>query len=364
MALHKFKYVSSELVEHLLNQTIRLTQPDALNDPFEMKRFRKRLIEEATPELWAAPAAATQVIMGQLTRHPTDSPLSAATNALHTLLRSFGHVTKLQGGDPAAALTQNRLSAQAQASFKPLGEVEIRNMRKKAKTFIDKMDRYGILSLTQHDNDLLMWAHYAEEHRGAVLEIDVDDKAFCAPFTTGQVHDEDVDEWRGDVEYPPKRAAPPVSHANFIASFFQKSPQWGYEHEYRIIRRVEKGIKLDGRVDKNRHSIYLFPLPASCIKRVIFGARFDDALRGHLVSFIRSNPELAHVRLSQAQLHQDVYGLEIKQQWGQKRSKGDSRRNLPSSRPALASRRGRLKGGDCTRPARGGRAAEGGSPNE
>jgi hypothetical protein len=90
--------------------------------------------------------------------------------------------------------------------------------------------------------------------------------------------------------------------------------QWGYEHEYRIIRRLEKGTKLDGKVDKNRHSIYLFPLPASCIKRVIFGARFDDALRGHLVSFIRSNPELAHVRLSQAQLHQDVYGLEIKQQ--------------------------------------------------
>jgi hypothetical protein len=203
----------------------------------------------------------------------------------------------------------------------------MRNMRKQARTFIDKMDQYGILSMTQNDNDLLMWAHYAEEHRGAVFEIDVEDEAFCAGFTTGPFDDEKADEWRGDVQYPEKRAAPPVSHAEFIASFFLKSPQWGYEDEYRIIRRLEKGNKLEGRTDRTRHGIYLFPLPANCIKRLIFGARFDDALRGHIVDIIRGKLELAHVRLSQAQLHQGVYGLEIKQQRGQRRLKSLSMPN-------------------------------------
>lgn len=301
------------MIERLLHQTIRFTQPDALNDPFEMKRFREKHIEEATPELWAAPFTATHIIRSQLINYPTESPLGAATDARNTLMRSsLEYLKRMTGIGPIAELTRNVLSAHGQAFATPLGEEEICDMRKKAKTFIDKMDQYGILSMTQHNDDLLMWAHYAEEHRGAVFEIDVDDEAFCASFARRSVGNEKADEWRGNVQYPEKRAVPPVNHAEFIASFFLKSPQWSYEDEYRIIRRLEKGNKLEGRTDRTRHDIYLFPLPANCIKRLIFGARFDDALRGQITDIVCSKPELAHIRLSQAQLHQDIYGLEIK----------------------------------------------------
>jgi hypothetical protein len=170
--------------------------------------------------------------------------------------------------------------------------------------------------MTERDDDLLMWAHYAEEHRGAVFEIDVEDEAFCASFATGPFDDEKADDWRGEVRYPEKRAAPPVSHAEFIASFFLKSPQWSYEDEYRIIRRLEKGEKREGR---SGHDIYLFSLPASCIKRLIFGARFNGASR--IEGIIRGKPEMAHVSLNQAQLSQDVYGLTTKEQTGRRRPK-------------------------------------------
>jgi len=312
MALCKFKYVESGMVEHLLHQKIRFTQPDALNDPFEMKRFRERHIEEATPELWSASTTATRIIMDQVMKHPTKVPLETATVATNELLRSSVEcVSKMLGYSPAAEWTKNILSAQGRAFTVPLSEKEMRDKRKQAQTFIDKMDQYGILSMTQHEDDLLMWAHYAEEHRGAVLEIDVNNEAFCAGFTRGSDTDEKADEWCGDVCYPEKRATPPVSHEDFIASLFLKSPQWSYEAEYRIIRQIKKGSKLESTTDRTGHDIYLFPLPASCIKRLIFGVRSDDAFRSHVASIIRGSPELAHVMLSQAQLCQDVYGLEI-----------------------------------------------------
>lgn len=312
MELNMFKYVDSKIIEHLLLQKIRFTQPDALNDPFEMKRFRERHIEEATPELWEAPHTATRIIMDQIMSHPAEVPSVAAIDSTNVLISSaLEYVKNALSGAPTAEWTGNILSAQGQAFATPLGEEEMRDKRKQAQTFIDKMDKYGILSMTQHNDNLLMWAHYAEEHRGAVFEIDVDNEAFCAGFTMGPYDDEKADEWRGDVRYPERRVAPPVSHAEFIASFFLKSPQWCYEAEYRIIRRLEKGSKLGGTTDRTGHDIYLFPLPANCIQRLIFGARFDDALRGHIMSIIRSRPELAHVMLSQAQLSQDVYGLKI-----------------------------------------------------
>jgi len=297
MALNKFKYVGRDRVENLLKQQqIRFTQPDALNDPFEMKRFRERHIQETMPALWMAPVTATGLIMDQITEHPTAMPVDAAIRARNEILESS---VKFIAGMLGTSM--------------PYRKEEILDKQKQAYEFIDKMDRYGILSMTQHPDNLLMWAHYANEHRGVVFEIDLENEAFCADFTKGSVPytDKNADEWRGDVQYRKKRATPPTSYEDFIASLFLKSPQWSYEAEYRIVRPVERGRKIPA-TEGTSHDIYLFPLPACCIKRLIFGVRSDNDFRNHIASIISRNPEeLGHIELSQAQLRQDAYGLEI-----------------------------------------------------
>lgn len=272
-----------------------------------MKRFREQHIEEATPAMWAAPSVATRDILSQVATHPTEAPLEASICAVNTLIQSSSDFVKMVLGDKSVA-------------SRPLSQEEIRKRRERAKEYIDKMDHYGVLSLTKHDDDLLMWAHYAEEHRGAVFEIDVDDEAFCAGLTQGPFGAEQADEWRGDVQYPKARPAPPVSHAEFIASFFLKSPQWAYEDEYRIIRRLEKGAKpkvtskndAEASETKIRHAVYVFTLPMSCIKRLVFGARFDQDALTEIGRSLRNQPKMAHVKLSKAHLKEDEYGLEIR----------------------------------------------------
>ena len=167
----------------------------------------------------------------------------------------------------------------------------------------------------------------------------MDDESFSAACAVGDVNNERADEWRGDVDYPAKRSAPPLSHAEFITSFFRKSPQWQYENEYRIIRRLEKATKVAGKTDRSNHVIYIFSLPSTCIKRVILGARFNDAVRDRVLGLIRSRPELAHVEVGQAKLHQDTYELEVTRQLedntsnNRPRSRSSSGHSRSSARP-------------------------------
>ena len=38
------------------------------------------------------------------------------------------------------------------------------------------LNNMGMISLTEKSNNLLMWSHYADEHRGMVIEIDENTK--------------------------------------------------------------------------------------------------------------------------------------------------------------------------------------------
>jgi hypothetical protein len=62
-----------------------------------------------------------------------------------------------------------------------MGQVEPTD-RETAIKIIEKIDsidqKFGILSLTAAKENLLMWAHYADEHKGAVVEIDIRDPLF------------------------------------------------------------------------------------------------------------------------------------------------------------------------------------------
>lgn len=40
------------------------------------------------------------------------------------------------------------------------------------------LEQYGIISLTENPYSLLMWAHYADEHRGMVIELSCDEATF------------------------------------------------------------------------------------------------------------------------------------------------------------------------------------------
>ncbi len=53
-------------------------------------------------------------------------------------------------------------------------------------------------------------------------------------------------------------------------------------------------------IRKKPYNIHLLDLPSSCLKRVIFGQRFETKRKQKLSEQIRGTPSLEHIRLAQS----------------------------------------------------------------
>ena len=106
-----------------------------------------------------------------------------------------------------------------------------RKIRDALSSFDDLRSRMGISCLSESDDSLLMWAHYADNHRGICVEYKLLEFNSLLRFTPVPIvySDERVvvhtfDKLVEDIQ------------AFFIGSLTSKSPEWSYEREWRIIR--------------------------------------------------------------------------------------------------------------------------------
>ena len=117
---------------------------------------------------------------------------------------------------------------------------------KKARDYLERMlagsiesqvrqefDSRGVLSFSTTWKSVLMWSHYADEHRGICLEFDTGelqhDRLAPVEYRKGRsVLASDLYAWKllGDLEAE-KRA--------FSTHFYSKAPDWRYEKEWRDI---------------------------------------------------------------------------------------------------------------------------------
>jgi hypothetical protein len=115
---------------------------------------------------------------------------------------------------------------------------------------------FGVLCFSETNDHHLMWAHYAAEHNGFVIEFDTAHPAF---HQLGEPR---------KVEYLPHR--PVYDAAKGAMGFWrQKTEQWAYEREWRIVRE----LKHCETKTVNGSAIYLCPLPRSAVRAVYFGVR-------------------------------------------------------------------------------------------
>lgn len=90
----------------------------------------------------------------------------------------------------------------------------------------------GILCLSDRPDNLLLWAHYADQHHGVCLEFDVlaDPAAFCIPKK---------------VSYDD--AFPVINYlrdqSSVVDALGHKSKDWQVEGEYRVIRHDVTGLQ-------------------------------------------------------------------------------------------------------------------------
>jgi hypothetical protein len=253
---------------------IRFTQPGAFNDPFEMPAFKAAEVEAVRRAGLAGLTGQTQDIMQGLT-------------AGHIPQAAFIPPIFYWLGQPAAPPPR---------SANPLpSEDAIERLRRIDETF-------GILSLSGAPDNLLLWAHYASEHRGLAVQIDVEDQAF-APSRDGQHF-----QLAGPVRYSPRRPLIPETDEILFEHFFAKSQEWAYEQEFRIVRKLSSSA---AAIAGAPYPVHLFPLPPSAIRRVIFGARVPAESRDQLIADTIADARFATVQFAQAVIDPERFKLDI-----------------------------------------------------
>lgn len=245
-----YKYLTGERIDVLRNGTVRFTQPSALNDPFEH-------------------AAKLDGVFERPPRAKLDTPPSGSPDPLKALFRTaFGAFIKM--------------------TEQPLRKVGF-------------PDRYAVLSLAEHNDNLLMWAHYAEEHRGFVIEFDT-----SHPFFDRGAAQEDCFNHLQEVTYQLDR--PTLSLERYSQSLLFKSPHWEYEQEWRMIVPTKEATEAK---DTSVGKVFLYRFPPECVSAIILGSRMPEAVVEEFFDLVMNDERYAHVGVRFAQEEPDQYALRI-----------------------------------------------------
>lgn len=101
------------------------------------------------------------------------------------------------------------------------------------------MDLHGVLCLSETPDNLLMWSHYADNHKGAVIEFIIDENdpfsLFCIDYVAKL-----SDAKFGKISYKKDRNYLGSSSTDNTRSIrehyaFIKSKEWEYEKEHRFV---------------------------------------------------------------------------------------------------------------------------------
>jgi len=203
-----YKYFTFDRLDVLRSGLIRFTQPHLFNDPFELATTMGSVYGCGSP----------------------DKPLAGAPGQLDQIFSMMFD-------------EMFRVTAQGIRGY-----------------FCEQI---GVLSLAERSDNLLMWAHYGDEHRGFVLELDADH-----PFFDRRESSADRYRHLCKVAYPDDRPLVAMDEYNAIDGLLSKSREWSYEQEWRMFLPLDSS---DRQVELEGTTIHLFAIPPECILSVIVG---------------------------------------------------------------------------------------------
>lgn len=264
--MNLYKYMNEDRIKNILiDNKIRFTQPKYFNDPFDVN-----------------PSINAKTIENILRKIGLED-----LNGLEEVFQSS------ELGDYALSSDEVKGLGNAVAKkFASIKEGEISSIYKNEAYLKLINENIGVLSLTTKSDNLLMWAHYANEHKGFVIEFDTN----FNPFNNKELK----------VDYKKKRPIEKIGRENTNRVFLTKSVDWKYEDEYRIIK------KLDG-YSHIGNNIHLFNFPKTSIKSIYCGCDMDVNKKKEILSIIEKDEDLNHLKVFDSSISNKYYELEFKQ---------------------------------------------------
>jgi hypothetical protein len=147
-------------------------------------------------------------------------------------------------------------------------------------------ENIGVLCLSEVHNDILMWSHYADAHRGICLQFD----GYFVDFAHAQ-----------KVDYPPIRPQINPFRQNptemMKAALLTKAEHWKYEREWRIVQ-YESGPGLK-----------YFPLES--LTGIILGAQISDKDSEMIIGCVRNRTH--PIRVFKASADEKTFSLNLRE---------------------------------------------------
>jgi hypothetical protein len=161
----------------------------------------------------------------------------------------------------------------------------------------------GILSLSEVNDSMLMWAYYADSYAGIVIGFDSQHAYFDQ-----RLGPEDDLRYLRRVEYRPLRPHLAASDLDGIEIYLVKSHEWSHEKEWRIAQPLSAASTVE---PTPYGSIYLFSFPTESVRSVILGSRVTPAIREN-VSRLMDSERYAHAALLEVHPHENEFRLELR----------------------------------------------------
>lgn len=282
-----YKYLPEARLDILRTLKVRFTQPISLNDPFDC---RPPLSFELELPGKVQSVKAPMVILGivNISNLCISINIPPVRQIINPWSRNRGESST---SDPEEYPWRVDLSSDT--------------------TTLEIVRNLGIFSLSERWDSPLMWAHYCSNYQGAALGLDRKHKFFG--------HKSDVDDdyvpsfsglrdyiYTGRVRYSKLRSKKDGDRS--LESYLLKSKDWEYEREWRSLRllpsredkgsrgvRFRKAASIEAGTDSFGNPVFLYDLPASAIREVIFGLYTPPSAKAALATAVIENPELQHV---------------------------------------------------------------------
>lgn len=227
-----FKYVRAERIDILEGQRIAFTPPEEFNDALDM---RPRVIPMTSVAVLKRKAKAEEA---EVLRHMPPNFKALPRNERRRIGRELfkGSIKHIQ--------------ANAEAIAGKLQEDIYSHVNRE----------FGVLCLTTNPDHKLMWGHYADGHKGFVLEFDTEKPRFASGLHR--------------IVYSDRPAT--YDPAGRSADWWKvKGKVWEYEGEYRLVSKLCDCEK----IVVNGKGVYLRCLPRDCVKAVFLGLKTDPAIK-------------------------------------------------------------------------------------
>ena len=286
---HFFKYVTLDGLRHVTSRLSRQwSSPLAFNDPFDCQfdcgfPFTFESFAEAFP------AAIEEMIFGD------NEPQGDAQHPLFLQLMI------------ARRNRANRNRKQCRAFFQPAISAAIPNLKRSqaeaSHFWATCLSNLRIFCMTEDNDNLVMWSHYAANHTGAVIRLKcVTERdsvllaALPVQYTDEAPYIGTQAEWISHLTG--QKTIDYESHFRKLVT--SKSTRWAYEREWRLVNGIGPGD------DGLRWRGTFWPEE---IEAIYFGCRVSDAEVSDILKTM--HPDLKHVKLFKAKKKQWEFALDF-----------------------------------------------------